>query len=359
MIRVRNRHHKRLVVESLEKRDVPAAGRLVVDTSHLASDRVLVKVDATHQLKNPVIINSEDLGHGLYSVELRRGISVQRGLKILGGQRGVEFAEPDYVVHADVIPNDPSFGSLWGLDNTGQSGGTPDADIDAPEAWDVSTGSGNMLVAIIDTGVNYNHPDLSANMWHNPVEPIDGVDNDGNGLIDDHYGADFANGDADPMDDHGHGTHVAGTIGAVGNNGIGVTGVNWDVQIMAVKFLGANGSGSITNAVKSLTYAYEHGAQISNNSWGGGGFSSAMNAPSRPPAASAICLLPRPGTPPLTTIRRPTIRRTTRRTTWSPWRRRRGPTGSPASPIMASRRSISPRRGRASSARTAATVTRR
>ena len=120
-----------------------------------------------------------------------------------------------------------------------------DADIDAPEAWNVTTGSRAVVVAVIDTGIDYRHPDLAANMWRNPGEiPGDGIDNDGNGFVDDVYGWDFANNDADPFDDEGHGTHVAGTIGAVGNNGTGVAGVNWQVSLMALKFLGADGSGT-------------------------------------------------------------------------------------------------------------------
>ena len=128
----------------------------------------------------------------------------------------------------------------WGLNNTGQTGGFPDADIDAIEAWDIFTGTPDAVVAVIDTGVDYLHADLVDNMWHNPGEiPGDGIDNDGNGYIDDIYGIapaiDAIN--ADPMDYDGHGTHVAGTIGAKGNNGIGVTGVNWDVQMMAINVI--------------------------------------------------------------------------------------------------------------------------
>ena len=176
------------------------------------------------------------------------------------------------------IPNDPQFSSMYGLNNTGQTGGTIDADIDAPEAWNINTGTGRTIVAVIDTGVDYNHQDLAANMWHNLGEtPGDGIDNDGNGYVDDIYGYDFANNDADPMDDNGHGTHVSGTIGAVGNNGIGTTGVNWNTRIMALKFLDASGSGSTSSAISALNYAVRMGANISNNSWGGGGSSSLLS----------------------------------------------------------------------------------
>src|SRR5690606_6064438 len=135
----------------------------------------------------------------------------------------VAFAEPDYRSYALATPNDPSYGELWGLHNTGQTAGIADADIDAGEAWSSTQGNSGTLVAVIDTGVDYLHPDLSANIWTNPGEIAgDGVDNDHNGYVDDVHGYDFINNDGDPMDDHGHGTHVAGTIGAVGNNGIGV-----------------------------------------------------------------------------------------------------------------------------------------
>ena len=176
------------------------------------------------------------------------------------------------------IPNDVQFGDMWPLDNTGQTGGAADADIDAPAAWEVTHGSSSMVVAVIDTGVDYAHPDLAGNMWVNVDEVAgDGIDNDGNGFVDDVHGYDFINGDGDPMDDQGHGTHVAGTIGAVGNNGLGVTGINWDVQIMALKFLGADGSGSGSDAIEAIRYAVDNGAVISNNSWGGDPYSQAMH----------------------------------------------------------------------------------
>src|SRR5262249_47084254 len=279
MTRVRQRRPALLSAESLEAREVPAAyGPLQIDPTHYAASHILVKLNTPAALRSPLASGAEAMGGGLYCIDLKPGVTVARALRHFRAQRGVAFAEPDFVVHADVIPNDPSFGSLYGLNNTGQGGGTPDADIDAPEAWDVSTGSGNMVVAIIDTGVDYNHPDLAANIWTNPGEiPGNGIDDEGDGFVDDVHGYDFVNNDGDPMDDNGHGTHVAGTIGAVGDNGIGVAGVNWHVQIMALKFLGANGSGPTSGAINALNFAVAHGVKISNNSWGGGGFSSALN----------------------------------------------------------------------------------
>jgi hypothetical protein len=194
-------------------------------------------------------------------------------------------AEPNYIVHAFQSPNDPLRGELWGLHNLGQSGGIPDADIDALEAHALSEGSSEVVVGVIDSGIDYGHPDLAANIWSNASEAggIAGVDDDGNGFVDDVRGWDFANDDADPMDDHGHGTHVAGTIAAVGDNGIAVRGVAPRVRLLPLKFLAANGSGSTADAIAAIDYAAglrtATGARvvrITNNSWGGGRKSSAL-----------------------------------------------------------------------------------
>ena len=182
-----------------------------------------------------------------------------------------------------LAPNDAQYAQLWGLNNTAQTGGTAGADIDAPEAWDISTGSGSIVVGVIDTGVDYTHNDLAANIWTNPGEIAgNGIDDDGNGFVDDVHGYDFVNDDGDPMDDHGYGTHVSGTIAGAGNDGQGVVGVNWSSSIMGLKFLSAGGYGYISDAVEAVNYtsmmrtSYGVNIRVTNNSWGGGGYSTAM-----------------------------------------------------------------------------------
>ena len=204
-----------------------------------------------------------------------RGVEEARAR--LAGDPRVLYVEPNWEYHADRTPNDPRFGELWGLSNTGLAGGLVGADIRALRAWDLFTGDPDLRIGVIDTGVDYNHPDLAANIWTNPGEiPGNQVDDDGNGYIDDIHGWDAAYDDADPIDDHGHGTHVAGTIAAVGNNEVGVTGVCWRAKIVAIKFLDSNGNGSTAVALDALQYAIATGVKVTNNSWGGGGYSQAL-----------------------------------------------------------------------------------
>jgi Subtilase family/Divergent InlB B-repeat domain/Right handed beta helix region len=199
---------------------------------------------------------------GLTHVSLPTGMSVENAVTSLKKSSSVLYAEPDYQLQRFVIPNDTRFGELWGLHNTGQSGGTPGADISAPAAWDINTGSSKVIVAVTDTGVDYTHPDLAANMWS---------DTDGT------HGYDFGDNDNNPMDDSAdanHGTHVAGIIGAVGNNNTGVVGVCWHVRIMAVKIADSNGNMYLSSAVAGIEYAVAKGAKVINASWGlSGGYS--------------------------------------------------------------------------------------
>jgi len=204
------------------------------------------------------------------------GVSVETAISWLEDDPRIQYVEPDYIWHADIIPNDPDFDLLWGMQNTGQTGGRPDADIDAVEAWNITTG-GTVIVGVIDTGVDTAHADLRANIWTNPGEiPQNGMDDDGNGYVDDVHGWDFVNWDNGPVDDHGHGTHCAGTIAAVGNNSIGVAGVCWSAQIMPLKFLNQDGHGPTSDAILALEYAAKMGAHLTSNSWTGGGYSQAL-----------------------------------------------------------------------------------
>ena len=195
----------------------------------------------------------------------------------------VLYVERNHAITLLAMPNDPRFveadPGMWGLNMVPLFS---DADIDGPEAWDITTGSRNVVVATIDSGIDYTHEDLAANMWRNEAECNDnGIDDDGNGYIDDCYGIAPINGNSDPFDDHSHGTHVAGTIGAVGNNGIGVVGVNWNVRLMSCKMFDADGNGSLAAAIACLDYIAimkDRGVNIvaTNNSWGDNQFSAAL-----------------------------------------------------------------------------------
>jgi len=184
----------------------------------------------------------------------------------------VERVEPDIIYRTSEIPNDPLFDNQWGLHNLGQTEGKEDADIDAPEAWDFHKGSREIVIAVIDTGIDYNHIDLKENIWINKDEiPNNGIDDDQNGYIDDVYGWDFFNWDNDPMDDSEpvyHGTHVSGIIGAIGNNGEGIAGVNWEIKIMVLKSFSEYGYANLSDILPAMQYAIEMGAKVINASWG-------------------------------------------------------------------------------------------
>jgi subtilisin family serine protease/subtilisin-like proprotein convertase family protein len=236
-------------------------------TGSLAAYSVGGKLDAPWQV-----------APGFREVELQPGTDPDAARQAYAADPNVVSVEPDYLVSVNWTPNDPAYATeQWALHNTGQTGGIAGSDIHAPQAWDVTRGSPAVIVAVIDSGVDYTHPDLAPNMWVNSGEvPDNGVDDDHDGYVDDVYGYDFVHNDGDPMDDYFHGTHVAGTIAAVADNGIGIAGVAPNVKIMALKFLDDYGNGFTSDAIKALNFAVVHGATISNNSWGVSDFSAAF-----------------------------------------------------------------------------------
>ncbi len=248
-----------------------------------APDRVLVRYAPNTGLHTRAMALSAIRGTRLQTWRLTPGIELVRvalplrdALAALRAQPNVAWAEPDCVVHLDQIPNDPGLADQWGLVNSGDQGGTPGADIDAGGAWDIRTDASSVRVAVIDSGMQLNHPDLATNLWTNPGESgaaaTNGLDDDHNGYVDDVHGWDFVNNDANPSDDNGHGTHVAGTIGARGNNALGVSGVAWTVKLMPLKAFNASGNGYTSTIIGALDYAVANGARVSNNSYSGPAF---------------------------------------------------------------------------------------
>ncbi len=228
-------------------------------------------------LGGAAIAREYELVPGLFLLTLPPGQTVQQALQSYNGTPGILYAEPNYLREFyPAFPNDPLFSELWGMHNTGQTGGTPGADIHAAQAWDLNTGTRQVIVAVVDSGLDYTHPDLTNNVWTNLDEiPANGVDDDGNGYVDDVHGYDFSDDDPEPDDEVGHGTHCAGTIGAEGNNNIGVAGVCWQVQLMAVKIGGLFGI-STADAIAGIQYATLMGADVMNASWGGGGYNQGL-----------------------------------------------------------------------------------
>ncbi|MCH2132484.1 MAG: S8 family serine peptidase [Phycisphaerales bacterium] len=211
------------------------------------------------------IVTSYHLVPDLVEVDIE--LTVPEALSRVGNRGDVlQYVEPNFIFRAFATPNDPLYSNLYGMEA-----------INAPEAWDDFTGDPDFVIAIIDTGLDYNHQDIAANAWRNTAEIAgNGQDDDGNGYVDDVYGYDFANNEGDPMDSNSHGTHCGGTVGGVGNNGVGVAGVNWQCQLAGVQFLSSGGSGSTADAVSAVQYCAVMDFPVSNNSWGGGGFTAAL-----------------------------------------------------------------------------------
>jgi subtilisin family serine protease len=245
-------------------------GQLVVGFKPTATDRQQRK--AVDKVGGTIESTLDSIDGAVVSVDPGE---IDTAAQELTRQRAVTYVEPNYIVHANRVPNDHMFGEQWALRNIGQYGGKAGADVHATDAWDLTTGA-NVTVAVIDTGVDYTHPDLAPNIWANPADPPNGVDDDHNGFVDDSRGANFADENSNPMDDAGHGSHVAGIIGAKGNNTAGIAGVNWDAKIMPLKFLDKNGQGNTADAANAIDYAVSHGARVINASWGGPAFSQAL-----------------------------------------------------------------------------------
>jgi thermitase len=251
-------------------------------------------------------LNTLETDSRFLKVKLANDQDLAKFLSDANSNPAIAYAEPNFVYRTsdvrdedpsletpeappvELIPRSPDFVKTWGLKNTGQKDpsnggveGKAGADISATKAWVTTTGSKDIVVAVIDTGVDYNHNQLKDNIYANPGESGDGketngLDDDGNGFVDDFRGWSFSGGsNNNPMDDNAHGTHCSGTIGASGA-GDSIVGVNWNVSIMPIKFLSASGSGSLTDAVSSIQYATKLKVNVMSNSWGGGGYSQAM-----------------------------------------------------------------------------------
>ncbi|HZY87080.1 MAG TPA: S8 family serine peptidase [Gemmataceae bacterium] len=335
MGRTSNRTARTLYLESLEDRTLLDSGA-GSGASHILV-RFVPGVTPAAVLRGTAIgAPVSGLVPGLYQVDLSGSVTVAQALAAYKADPQVLTAEPDYQLTVSGVPNDPNFAGQWDMLNTGQNGGTPGADIHATGAWNVTTSAGNVVVAVLDTGIDYAHPDLYQNIWINQAEipksrlkNLVDVDHDGyisfadlnnpinqgpgkitdvnhNGRIDagdilapmvvnaqgqdtglggwayagntqdgdtahpnDFIGWNFALNNNNPLDGNGHGTNVAGVIGATGNNAVGVAGVDWNVRLMDLQFLNAHGNGSTSGLINALNYAVQHGAKITNNSWDG------------------------------------------------------------------------------------------
>ena len=231
----------------------------------------LLQADSVRQVggaAGPVVFHSSKL-------------NVSALLAVLAARTELFYAEPDYVIHSTAVPNDSLFPQLWGLQNTGG------ADIRAVPAWDISTGSTAAVAAVVDTGIDYTHPDLAANVWSAPTAFTVTLNSGSITCPAGSHGYNAILHTCDPRDDHGHGTHVSGTIGAVGNNSTGVTGINWRTRIMGLKFLDSTGSGATSDAIDAIEFAIQTklffastgtpvNLRVLSNSWGGGGFSQSL-----------------------------------------------------------------------------------
>lgn len=260
-------------------------------TPKYVQDRVLVRfrpaasaadMQAAHAAAGFQVLTDLSVVDRLQVVQLAPGANVHDAIRMYRNNPSVLYAEPDYIVQVTGVPNDPFFSAQWNMQNTGQNGGTVGADIHSTQAWNITTGSAGVVVAVLDTGVDYNHTDLASNIWSAPAgfitSSINGIPVQCAAGV---HGLNVVDSTCDPFDDNGHGTHVSGIIGAAGNNGTGVAGVNWTVQILPCKFITADGFGDISHALACLSFVKQmkdSGVNIvvSNNSWGGGQISQSL-----------------------------------------------------------------------------------
>jgi len=282
-------HAPRLLVVLCFLLSASAFGATLKPTGKAAPGEVLVKIAPNASVDE---ISAMEQGAGIDETERlsttrtgtiyrmhSRSRSTEALAAALQNNPQVLYAEPNYILHLDATPNDPFFGQLYGLKNTGQSiagiPGTGGSDIDAEAAWNVSTGSASIVVGVVDTGIDYTHPDLAANVWSNPGGKGNAACAAGT------HGYNAITNTCDPRDDNDHGTHVSGTIGAAGNNSVGVAGVNWTASIMGLKFLDSFGGGFTDDAIAAIEFAVQAkidgvNVRVLSNSWGGGAFSKAL-----------------------------------------------------------------------------------
>ena len=249
-------------VYSMERKYVD--GEVLIKYKETVTGTLKKKLEEKHALKTIREFKHLKIHH----MKLLKGADVKELIKKLKQEKHVKYAEPNYLRKPLAIPNDPSWSQQWNMEKIGM-----------PDAWDISRGSREVIVAVLDTGVDYNHPDLSQNMWVNRYDyPNNGIDEDGNTIngnvyTDDYHGWDFSNNNNDPNDTDGHGTHIAGIIGALANNNRGVAGINWNVRVMPLKFM--ESTGDVASEIKAIYYAVRMGAKIINASYGDKEYSSA------------------------------------------------------------------------------------